>query len=207
MRKTKLQSKFGIVQDVRAVEDPWGLGITFDVRRKGHPAYKAFAATLAESNKLSQAFQVELSRQQIKASMTGKKVDKEAAIDRAIDRAGLDLGSATGFVESNVRRVAHLLDGWSGHAYEDTGEEVPFTLDAAIELLSLENAIDPDLPYATRTIEPDEEGGETKTIQRTLGEAIMAFLEEKADEQEAYLEGLAKNSPASSVGVADSSAG
>lgn len=204
--RTKLQAKFGIVKDVRAVEDPWGLGITFQIRRKGHPAYKAFAEQLAGDNKLSQAFQIELSRQQIKASMTGKKLDKEAAIDRAIDRVGMDIGSAKGFVESNVRRVAHLLDGWSGHELED-GTPVEFTTEAAIELLSLENPLDPALPFATRVIEPEEEGAEPKIIHRTLGEALMAFIEEEADREEAYLEGLSKNSVASSAGVPASSAG
>lgn len=197
---SKFQSRFGILQMVRAVADPFGIGITFHIRSKRHPAYKAFAAELAEKNQLSKAFQVELSRQQIKASMTGKKIDKEAAIDKAIDRAGLDVGSASTFIADNIRRVAHLLDGWEG-------EDVDFSLDNAIELLSLENPLEPDQPYATKTIEPDEEGGEAKTVHRTLGEALMAFIEEESDKEDLYIEGLAKNSAASSAGAPASSAG
>jgi len=189
-----------ILATLASLPDPFGIGITFHIRRKGHPAYKAFTATLAESNKLSQAFQRELSRQQIKASMTGRKVDKEAAIDKAIDTTGLDLGSAATFVADNIRRVAHLLDGWEG-------EDVEFSLDAAIELLSLENPLDASQPYATKTIEPDEEGGEAKVIHRNLGEALMAFIEEESDKEDLYIEGLAKNSQASSAGVPASSAG
>lgn len=204
-RKKLTQTRFGIVRDVRSVPDPYGLGITFLIRRKGHPAYKDFAAQLTADNKLSQAFQLELSREQVRASMTGKKINKEAAVDRAIDRIGSDLGSTQDFIAKNIERVAHLLDGWQGNLYDD-GTEVEFSLAEAIEMLSLENPIDPALPYATRTIEPDEEGGEPKTVHRKLGEALMAFIEEQADDEEAYLEGLAKNSAASSAGAPASSA-
>lgn len=208
------KSKFGILKDVRAVPDPFGCGVTFHIRRKGHPAYKAFAASLSEGNELSAAFGVELARQQMKAQMTGKKLDKEAAIDRAFDKVGFDAKAGTDFLAANRRRVAHLLDGWDG-------EDVEFSIDAAVEMFSLENPLDDATPYARKEIDLDDdalevekneaarEGREaktTRTLTRNLGEALMAFIEEEADREEAYLEGLAKNSVASSAGVPASSA-
>lgn len=209
------KSKFGILKDVRAVPDPFGCGVTFLIRRKGHPAYKAFAENIAHSSELATAFGVELSRAQMKAQMTGKKVDKEAAIDRAIDKAGFNGKSGAEFILANRTRVAHLLDGWKG-------EDVDFSIEAAVEMFSLENPLDASVPYARKEIDLDEdelaaereraarEGREaktTRTLTRNLGEALMAFVEEEADREEAYLEGLAKNSAASSAGVPDSSAG
>ena len=85
-----------------------------------------------------------------------------------------------------------------------------------------ENPLDASTPYARKEIDLDDdalevekneaarEGREaktTRTLTRNLGEALMAFIEEEADREEAYLEGLAKNSAASSAGVPDSSAG
>ena len=208
------KSKFGILKDVRPVPDPFGCGVTFLIRRKGHPAYKAFAASLTEGSELSRAFGIELGKQQMKAQMTGKKVDKEAAIDRAFDKVGFDTKSGAEFLATNRTRVAHLLDGWEG-------EDVEFSVAAAVEMFSLENPLDESVPYARKEIDLDEdelaaereraqrEGREpktTRTLTRNLGEALMAFIEEEADREEAYLEGIAKNSAASLVGAPASSA-
>ena len=209
------KSKFGILKDVRRVADPFGCGVTFLVRRKGHPAYKAHVAGIANTSELATAFGVELGRAQMKSQMTGKKIDKEAAIDRAIDKVGFDTRSGAAFILSNRTRIAHLLDGWEG-------EDVEFSVDAAVEMFSLENPLDESTPYARKEIDLDDdalevekneaarEGREaktTRTLTRNLGEALMAFIEEEADREEAYLEGLAKNSAASSAGVPASSAG
>lgn len=208
------KSKFGILKDVRPVPDPFGCGVTFLIRRKGHPAYKAFAASLTEGSELSRAFGIELGKQQMKAQMTGKKVDKEAAIDRAFDKVAFDPKSSADFITTNRTRVAHLLDGWEG-------EDVEFSIDAAVEMFSLENPLDESVPFARKEIDLDEdelaaereraarEGREpktTRTLKRNLGEALMAFIEEEADREEAYLEALGKNSAASSAGVPASSA-
>lgn len=208
------KKKFGILKDVRKVADPFGAGVIFHIRRKGHPAYKAHAAEMAQNNELAIAFQSELGRQQVKAQMTGRKLDKEAAIDRAFEKVGYQLTDGGKFVAANRLRVAHLIDGWEG-------EEAPFSLEAAVEMLSLENPIAETEPFATLAIDLDDdelaaekaaaekEGREPKTqrtVHRNLGEALMAFIEASADEEAAYLEGLAKNSPASSVAEPASSA-
>ena len=209
------KSKFGILKDVRRVADPFGCGVTFLIRRKGHPAYKAYTESLASTSELATAFGLELGRAQMKAQMTGKKIDKEAAIDRAIDKVGFDTRSGAAFLLANRTRIAHLLDGWEG-------EDVEFSVAAAVEMFSLENPLDDSVPYARKEIDLDDdelaverehaarEGREpktTRTLTRNLGEALMAFIEEEADREEAYLEALAKNSAASSAVAPDSSAG
>lgn len=191
--------KLGLLTDVRSVPDPLGCGVTFHIRSKRHPAYKAIAAELAAKNPIGRALQAELSREQSRAAIAGRKVDKEAAVNRVFDKLDENAFDSREFIADNIRRVATLLDGWEG-------EDTPFTLEAAIELLSLETPLDPALPYATKTVEPDEPGGETTTLHRNLGEALMAFIEEQADEEAAFLEGVEKNSAPSAAGAADSSA-
>lgn len=208
------KQKFGMLTDVRAVTDPWGLGITFLIRRKGHPAYRSFTKTELPKNDFQKAMERELAREQLRASMTGKRMDKSAALDRAIDKADITAESGVQYVDWNIRRVATLLEGWEG-------EDVPFSFEAACELLSLENPIEPAEPYATHEVDldPDQleveaeraasEGREaktTRTVNRTLGAAIAAFIEEEADKESLYLEGLEKNSAASSAGAPVSSA-
>lgn len=208
------KKKLGILTDVRPVADPLGVGVTFHIRSKRHPAYKAFVAELAKHNKFGQALQAELSREQTQAAIAGRKVNKAAAIDRAFDKCGDAFGNSADFIAENIRRVAHLLDGWEG-------EDTEFSVDAAVELLSLENPLPPGTPYREKEIplDADELAAEkenaasesrepktARTVVRNLGEALMAFIEEEADKEDLYVEGLAKNSQASSAGAPDSSA-
>lgn len=184
MLKTNLHAKFGIVADVRPVEDPWGLGVVFQVRRIDAAEYQDWLKERNRANPLFAQLLQAQGRAFLKAIAGGKKkVDQQevtAAIVEFADKAELRPEDVDGFLSMTSEGTAKLLAGWSGLLDTD-GHPIDFSEANAVELLASPELVPEDAPY----------GGQP------LGRALNQFLLEEAARSEAYrqsyLEGAEKN--------------
>lgn len=176
MLKTNLHAKFGIVADVRPVEDPWGLGVVFQVRRIDCVEYQDWLKDRNRANPLFAQLLQTQGRAFLKAFAGGKKkVDQQditAAILEFADKAELRPEDVERFLAMTNEGAAKLIAGWSGLTDTD-GKPVDYSEENARELLESPELVPEEAPY----------GGQP------LGRALNQFLLEEAARSEAYREG------------------
>lgn len=206
--KTKLQKRLGLVQDTREVECPFGPGIFFTLRRSGHPAVKAWQEKIRASSPFAPAFLAELQKEQARAIFSGRggKVDRAAVADRALNRIEIPADQLANLEAMNLERIGVFVEGWRGVTDVDDAE-IPFTYEALAEFLSAPELMAEGELFATWESDPDEETGKVETGRRTLGQALIAWIEDEVAHDERWVEALAKNSEASSAGEPASSNG
>lgn len=184
MLSTNLQAKFGLVRDVRPVLDPWGLGVTFEIRRIDSPAYQEWVKKRQRESPIFAAMLAAQGKALLKAAASGRKaIDAEDVKEAMLAQAERVEFKPEDFEKLGAKAVegtALLLAGWSG-LLDAKEKPEPFSYAAAVELLSGAEWVPEGMPY----------GGQT------LGAALSAFVLEEAAKSEAfrqaYLEGAAGN--------------
>lgn len=205
--KTNLQRRFGIVRDTREVECPFGPGIFFTLRRSGHPAVVAFAEEMAEKAVLVKRFHEAMSRERLRLTMIGKGNEKpnvEAIAKRIFEEDAEPTGmSFQELLTNNVRRIATHIESWRG-VEDEEGAPLPFSVEAAMELLQAPEVIGENEPFAEGKLTKDD--GTEITYRRTLGGALQAWIESEVESSDAWIEGARGNLQASSAGGSVASA-
>ena len=171
MLQTNLQAKFRIVNDARPEADPWGYGIVFQVARVGCPEYQKWLKRQQADSPLFRIVLGAAVKAQIKTAGVSGSSDSAAIyaaeLSNAADKMDLTAKDLERMLGDSAEGVALLLRDWSGLT-DAEGAEVPFSKEAALELLRSEEFVPPDQPY----------GGQM------LGVALQRFLVEKAQESE-----------------------
>lgn len=221
MARTNFASKFIQVADQRPVPDPWGFGITIIVGRLGREPYVAWLREQLLANPVYVTRTEALAKAGFAAAVEGGDVDAiakdflhqaAASVAPPTARELMDLGSAEGEIDGIAN---HLLLGWSGMTDAETGVEVPYSVEAAKELLRSTDWVAAGLPYSGGTVTAADgkavvldETGKTPGPGQQLGLALRQFIRYEAGRGEAYrsnyVEAAQKNSAPSSGGPAAS---
>jgi hypothetical protein len=220
MARVSLLSRFASVKDSRPVPDPWGYGIVFEIGRAGREAQVANARKRILANPI----QVAKFEAGAKAgAMAAAGVAEEGAafkdmMQKAID--GMAFPAAELLADGTADAVAAVLDdyllGWSGMTDAETGAEVPFSREAAAELLTAQEWVPAGMPYSGTTLPLVPKGGDVAAARKAwqdggqvgdgqpLGAALRQFIFYEANQGEryrsSYVEAAAKNSVPSSAG-------
>lgn len=170
--RTNLQSRFLAFDDVRAVPDPWGLGVVFHVRREGAAAVQRVLSDIQRRNPIARAVLNATARATLAASLRGGG-DPEAAakdaLEREVGRFELGDGDLEALGADGLTNVLARLAGWEGLT-DPEGRPIPYSEAAARELLEASDWVDDGLPY----------GG------RELGKALTAWILEESRAGEMY---------------------
>lgn len=184
--RTNLQAanRFAAVSDVRHVPDPWGLGVTFWVVRDGAQRLERWRRERLAANPLARLMAETAMKLQFERACAGGALspEQEAAIVKA-NAAAIEFSpdQLDKMSEEALLDVVQRIAGWEGLTTPE-GEVIPFSADAARELLSTE---DLEVPS-------DEEYG-----GQSLGLALRAFVLTESRRAESYrsavVEGAAGN--------------
>lgn len=196
MFRTNLQAAFNVVRETREVEDPWGLGIVFDVYRDDAPTYQSrLTAIRLEDPMFAGAFNA-VARAQMRALIEGREFgdeDFKAAALTQVDTTEVPADLVARMSEQGIRETALRIAGWRG-LVDENGADVPFSPEHSLELLRSPEWVPEDRPL----------GGQT------LGAALRALVTkeaiEHANEHAVYVEAAEKNSERSSAGAPTTSA-
>ncbi len=189
----------GSLEEV-VVTDPWGHGVEFIVRPVGPKFRERVAGERGDgTGEVTRRALGAAGREMALAQVRGEQIDKEEFAGRLMKRMEEEIESlpsevfqalASRQVASAELVVDELLVGWSGLIDEDTNEAVPFSKEAAMDLLTAEEMVPAGMPY----------GG------MTVGEALRVFLVVSASGSMKAIEEAAevveKNSESSSAGAA-----
>ncbi len=225
MARVSLLSRFSSVADSRPVPDPWGYGIIFTIGRAGRDVHLAHV----RERTLKNPMQVAKLEAGAKAGMLASigAIDDEGVTVRDMLRKAVDameFPMAELLSDGVADVVAAILDdfllGWSGMTDAETGAEVPFSREAATELLTAGEWVPAGMPYSGAAPPPVPKGadvaaavaarkewqeGGQKGNGQPLGQALRQFIFYEANQGEryrsSYVEAAAKNSNPSSVGA------
>lgn len=183
---------FGSISDSRWVEDPWGMGFRFKIRRDGCEPYQEWLKEGAASGSklmerilkglLTESFATAGRRQRRK----GKRSMDRAMVERAIANTKFEAGDLTSqeLEEMKPGVAEHLVLDWSGPAEVlEEGTERPLECTHENVLAWMENRQDErGLPHWVP--EYSEDGEEIPYGGQPLGDAWADFfLTEAADAQ------------------------
>jgi hypothetical protein len=170
--RTNLQSRFLAFDDVRPIPDPWGLGVTFHVRREGAAAVQRVLSEIQRRNPIARAVLNATARATLAASLRSGGDPEGAAkeaLEREVGRFELADGDLEALGADSLAGVLARLAGWEGLT-DPEGQPIPYSEAAARELLEASDWVDDGLPY----------GG------RELGKALSAWILEESRAGEMY---------------------
>lgn len=190
---------FGSISTERVVEDPWGWGYRFKIRRTGCAGYQGFLKSIvSDGDNVAANFVRRLmaesakeggKRQRRKAK--GRRALDDALIDRAADNTKLSASdlSAEELETLKPGLAEHLVVEWWGPAEIIDGEERPMPCTYENVLSWLQNRNDEDgNPFWVPEFSPDD-GERIMYGGQPLGDAWADFLLSEADDQEAFHKG------------------
>jgi hypothetical protein len=233
MARVSLLSRFSTVADSRPVPLPWDFaqGIVFVIGRAGRDAH----AKWQREQILKNPVQVARIEAAAKAGAIAAATNTDNAASTAADFARrsietLAFPAAELLADTTDEEIAGVVDnfllGWSGMTDAETGADVPFSREAAIELLHAQEWVAAGMPYSgtgPQFVVPPEVVGavalakyrEEKTKEwqdaghkgdgQQLGHALRQFIVFEANRSELYrastIEAAARNLEPSSVGA------
>jgi hypothetical protein len=201
MARVSLLSRFASVKDSRPVPDPWGYGIIFEIGRAGREAHTANVRKRLLANPL-QVAKFEAGAKAGAMAMAG--ADEGAAYKDMMSKAieSMAFPAAELMADGTANVVAAILDdfllGWSGMTDAETGEAVPFSREAATELLTAQEWVPAGMPYSGAGPPPTPKGedavaarkawqdGGQKGDGQPLGQALRQFIAYEAGQGERY---------------------
>ncbi len=183
-----LTNVLGAMQETRRVVDPWGFGWEFEIARLDCRPYAEWQRQEQALNPLARAMTNVSAQAALAAAAEGQNLggeDFEATRKQVMLKASetfeLDPEQMAESTARAARGVAeHLIRGWAGVLSAD-GVTVPYTVDAAVELLT-----DTTSFPATKRHPDTGEDVEIPHGGNTVGQAVLSWVLEEAAKNEAY---------------------
>jgi hypothetical protein len=189
--------RFQIVRDTFEVSDPYGMGITFCLRRYGSKAHQKFLREQQKKSPIQRAAMRAWTEESLLRDGGSPAEVQEAVKKRTlelmkddIDAGRLDVFEIVErFNDAQLDDAADLIDGWDG-MLDASGNSVQHSAETVRELLSIDTVV----------ISNEADYGHGLT----LGEALVQFMLERSRKQDEtrglLVEAVEKNSEASAPG-------
>ena len=191
MRTSLLQAGVAL-RDVRAVDDPWGIGVVFEIRRASSKFHKQWLKERSSTSEISRKATAALLRSLGRPRQKSEGGEHElieftatSALVDLLDDPDVDPQDLLAYAVGGARQIDEalaLLKGWSGLVDLDSGADVPYSEEVARQLLEDDSLV----------AEGQELGG------RTFGDALAGWILEQARATDSYrikvLGGAEKNS-------------
>jgi hypothetical protein len=131
----KLLEKLGL-EETREVPDPFGMGITYEIRHINHPLYKAHVKEKGEAP-LIKTLQAKATKAMALAGALSRGDDEKAGreFERLLERYIDEIPDEDiNLSEQDLEGIALLVAGWDG-------DDEPYSPEAVAALLKAENPI------------------------------------------------------------------